>query len=373
MSRLVEPQQLIRPQLVDSRNAALPHGSFNSENDSMEKLDYTMERVPCALCGSLRHEIYLRQAKELYNGLDAWFDVVRCRDCGHYFTNPRPTAETIACFYPDSARYYQPKSARADADKAVGSRLQRSVLASSFGYPFSRLPKIIEFPLCRWAGRRHLAAHVPRFVQGGRLLDIGCAWGGYLSRMRSLGWDVCGVELNDTAAAYARESLGLDVRTGTVERIDALEGTFDVVHMSMVLEHLYDPLGSLKSIGRILKGGGQLILSVPDLSGCEARFFGDKAYTLQVPQHLQHFTPTTITAFLEKTGFRVERIVHQRTKADIVKSAAYLERRWLNSLLNSALFKGLVLSPLTTLLAWCGKSSRMSVYAIKAVSTGGRS
>ena len=75
-------------------------------------LKYDLESAPCALCGSEIYDVYLPRAKELYNGLDAWFDVVRCRQCGFVFTNPRPTATTIGCFYPDSAQYYQPKANR---------------------------------------------------------------------------------------------------------------------------------------------------------------------------------------------------------------------------------------------------------------------
>jgi predicted SAM-dependent methyltransferase len=84
----------------------------------------------------------------------------------------------------------------------------------------------------------------------------------------------------------------------------------------MVLEHLYDPADALQRINKLLRSGGQFILSVPDITGFEARFFKDKCYTLQVPQHLSHFSPETITQFLQQAGFAVEEILHQKAKKD---------------------------------------------------------
>ena len=341
-------------------------------NDGLNKdgsLHYELERVDCALCGSDDHEIYLAHAKELYNGLDAHFDVVRCRGCGFVFTNPRPTADTIGCFYPDSAGYYQPKKSRIVAGDGHKRPLRRlledSALARGLGYPRSCAPLARLLPLGK-SLRRLRFAHVPRYVPGGRLLDIGCAWGGYLVRMRELGWEVHGIELNPRAAAFAREELGLEnVRCGSFDDLDYPPQHFDVVHMSMVLEHLYDPGGALEKIKRLLRPGGQLILSVPDVSGVEMQLFRHKCYTLQVPQHLSHFSPQTLSRFLEKAGFEVERVLHQKSKKDFLKSAEYLESPLARRVLTSAAVRSLLLGPLVAVLARMGKTSRMSLFAHK--------
>jgi 2-polyprenyl-3-methyl-5-hydroxy-6-metoxy-1,4-benzoquinol methylase len=325
--------------------------------------DYLLETVPCACCGSASHEVYLRGVKELYNGLDAWFDVVRCLDCGHCFTNPRPTRETIGCFYPDSARYYQPRVQRTEKARETRSALRRSILANHFKYNFRKFPQVIDFLPFILLRRRFLLAHLPRFVPQGRLLDVGCAWGGYLLRMRHLGWEVCGIELNAAAADYARDTLGLDVHAGSFADLSYPDASFDVIHLSMVLEHLHDPAAALSSIRRMLRPGGQLILSVPDISGVEARFFREKAYTLQVPQHLHHFTPESIRRLLQRAGFRVERIVHQQTRSDFLKSAGYLDPGPLRSLLLCRPVR-MLLGPVTALLARLGRTSRMSVFAV---------
>lgn len=337
---------------------------------SSSDLQYDLETVPCALCGSDRHDIYFSRAKELYNGFDEYFNVVRCRNCGFVFTNPRPTAATIGSFYPDSAQYYQPKTSRATngnwSRKKWKRALQQSVLARRFGYELRRLPSLVDFlPGLLWRNKLRLA-HVPRFVPNGRLLDIGCAWGGYLWRMQELGWEVYGSELNATAARYAREELGLvNVRSGSFADLDFPDESFDVVHMSMVLEHLYDPAEALRRINKLLRRDGQFILSVPDITGFEARLFKDKCYTLQVPQHLSHFSPETVTRFLRQAGFAVEEILHQKARKDFLQSAEYLENKMLARALRHPLVRGVVLGPLVGVLAALGKTSRMSIFARK--------
>lgn len=337
---------------------------------SVSELKYDLETITCPLCGSDDYEIFFSRAKERYNGLDAYFDVVRCLRCGFVYTNPRPTAATISCFYPDSAQYYQPKKSRITAGiwpRAEWKKaLQQSVLARHFGYRLRLLPFVLDFlPGLLWRRKLYLA-HVPRFVAKGRLLDIGCSWGGYLWRMQELGWEVHGIELNASAAQFAREELGLSqVRSGSFADLDYPESSFDVVHMSMVLEHLYEPADALRKINKLLRPGGQFILSVPDISGFEARLFKDKCYTLQVPQHLSHFSPETLTRFLQDAGFAVEKIFHQKAKKDFLQSADYLESKLLSRILNNPLVKGVVLGLLTGILAVLGKTSRMSVFARK--------
>ena len=139
--------------------------------------------------------------------------------------------------------------------------------------------------------------------------------------------------------------------------------------MGMVLEHLYNPVSVLRKINHMLKAGGQLILSVPDISGFEVMIFKDKCYTLQVPQHLSHFSPVTISRVLQETGFKVDRIVHSKSKKDIVKSADYLENKALARFLRQGIVRTLVLGPFSTILALLGKTSRMSVYATKVLTS----
>lgn len=372
--RLVSGKRNARMFFWPSRHGRLPNSHKNQIKMSM-KDQYCMETVACELCGSASSEIYIKGAKELYNGMDEWFDVVRCLDCGFVFTNPRPTPETIGYFYPDSASYYQPKSTKIIAgiekNSITRNSLRRSIIGNYFGYNFKKFPKILDFIPYLWLRKKIFLAHFPTFIEGGRLLDIGCSWGGYLLLMKQMGWDVYGVELNARAASFAEKDLGLsNVFCGFFDDLEYADDFFQVIHMGMVLEHLYKPVRILRKINRMLKEKGQLILSVPDITGFEAMVFKDKCYTLQVPQHLSHFSPATISRALQETGFKVDRIVHRKTKKDIWKSADYLENKGFSCFLRQGIVRSLVLGPFSTILALLGKSSRMSVYASK-ISTSG--
>jgi 2-polyprenyl-3-methyl-5-hydroxy-6-metoxy-1,4-benzoquinol methylase len=109
-------------------------------------------------------------------------------------------------------------------------------------------------------------ARTPPEVPQGHILDVGCSSGEYLARLRSLGWHTSGIELDADAARHAREVLKLDVFTGSAENAlpNYPDGSFDVVTMWHVLEHLSEPALVLRQVKRILKPGGRLILEVPN-------------------------------------------------------------------------------------------------------------
>ena len=110
-------------------------------------------------------------------------------------------------------------------------------------------------------------------------------------------------------------------------------------------------------------------MSIPDISGFEAVLFRDKAYTLHVSNHLNHFTPETIRLFIRRTGFITERIVHHGGDTDMIKSAGYLENKVFFHIIKIFPVRKLLLRPLIRVLSLLGKTSRMTVFARKVSST----
>lgn len=336
-------------------------------NKTLQQASYECETVNCPLCDSGTYDIYIKNAKELYNNTGEVFDVVKCQKCDFIFTNPRPTKETVSYFYPDSAGYYQPVSQDNTKSSLFKKGFFNAVLKHCYNYEVETPYGVVVAHLLKLLFSKKIALmHIPDFVKEGKLLDIGCSWGGYLSQMQRYGWDVYGTEINEKVVKYAHEKLNLkNVRLGFFENIAWKQNFFDVVHMNMVLEHLYEPLLSLRLIYSVMKSKGQLILSVPDISGVEARLYKGKAYTLQVPQHLSHFSPKTITDILSRTGFRVEKIVHHRFDRDLVASADYLENKLVAKILHNKIIRKTLVRSAVYCLAVLGKTSRMSVYARK--------
>jgi 2-polyprenyl-3-methyl-5-hydroxy-6-metoxy-1,4-benzoquinol methylase len=316
---------------------------------------YKLETVNCPLCDSLEYKIYIKDAKELYNNMNDFFDVCECNRCKHYFTNPRPTIETIEYFYPDDAGYY----AFGINHNQTGFMYEvyKQILNITYNYKLkTNINKNVAKMVFFFYKRKIRVSHIAYFIENGKLLDIGCSSGNYLKKMDTLGWSVYGTEINKKAVDYINKELGL---------ANVTNNFFDVVNMNMVLEHIYDVNLMIQKVQKILKKNGQLMLSVPDISGFESTVYNKYAYGLQVPEHIHHFTPQTIRVLLEKNGFVVEKIIHQSVDRDLVASAGYIENKTLSKVLSCKLVRKTLVKLFISLLAFLGKTSRMSIYAGK--------
>lgn len=96
-----------------------------------------------------------------------------------------------------------------------------------------------------------------------RLLEIGCSHGGFLALAELAGFRVTGIELSPWVVEFARKSFGVDVRTGPIERHGFQAGSFDVICMFDVLEHLQDPVRTLRSCVQALTPNGILLVQTP--------------------------------------------------------------------------------------------------------------
>lgn len=165
-------------------------------------------------------------------------------------------------------------------------------------------PYYIEQGAQRVANAHRLLGLVPA---GGRLLEIGCACGFLLQAARERGFAAQGVEMSAWASAYARDQLGLDVRTGTLEAAAFADGQFDVVVLADVIEHLFDPPATVREIRRVLAPGGRLLLLTPDVGSLMARLAGPRWWGL-LDDHYFYFSRSTLRRLLEREGFAIERI-----------------------------------------------------------------
>lgn len=239
-----------------------------------------METVACNLCGSSQQELLWR-GEDWMLGYPGQFAMVRCIKCRLIFLNPRPARGEMGLYYPDE---YEPFRRAARALKSPMNDLVQRV---------KLLPRV---------------RIVCRTMEGGRLLDVGCAAGGFLREMDRTGkWDVRGVEPNAHMARFAREELGLDVFSGRLPEAGFSDETFDVVTMWDVLEHVYDPQATLMEVRRILRPGGVFIASVPNANSVDAELFGRYWVGLDFPRHLYVFSESTLAALLKKARLRPER------------------------------------------------------------------
>jgi 2-polyprenyl-3-methyl-5-hydroxy-6-metoxy-1,4-benzoquinol methylase len=135
----------------------------------------------------------------------------------------------------------------------------------------------------------------------GRLLDVGCNEGRSLRIYQRNGFRVEGLELNENAAAVAREA-GFTVHTCDLSDFRTVD-LYDVVVLSNVLEHSLDPRQMLLDIRRILKPGGQVWISCPNSQSWLRKTFGSYWINWHVPFHISHFSQKTSASVLKGSGF----------------------------------------------------------------------
>jgi len=211
-----------------------------------------------------------------------YFNIVRCKNCGLIYVNPRPAAEELINFY----------SSKSDRDKSYqkinGDRKNIEKLKN-------RLNIIEKFSENR-----------------GKILDIGCSTGLFLKIARDVDWKVYGNDVDEDKIKYAKENYGLDVQCRELMETKFPHDYFDVVTLFDSLEHMTEPLNTLKEISRILNQNGILLLSTPNIGGLLprltyilfARTIGAWEHPTP-PAHLYQFSKRTIKRLLEKAGYKV--------------------------------------------------------------------
>ncbi len=151
-------------------------------------------------------------------------------------------------------------------------------------------------------GWRQFFRTVPIPHGGGRILDIGCSTGVFLSEAKRRGWsNVEGIEISPSAAAFARRLLQCDVHEMPLESANLPSERFDTVTVYEVIEHLLDPIGFVREITRVLRRSGTVTFTTPNWESVWERQSRDVHRA--PPYHLNYFTPRTITKLLTGAGF----------------------------------------------------------------------
>jgi SAM-dependent methyltransferase len=306
----------------------------------------------------------------MLHGLPGEFQLVRCAGCGHHYLNPRPTPDCIHHYYPET---YGPHHL---AEPAESPPEAGAAIAGAGKQPWYLSPPVRRIPGLRrlyyWLSESY--AQIIPGVGGSpkRALELGCADGRFLERLEREGWEAEGVEPAEEPARLA-QARGLRVHIGRLEPGRMQAGHFDAVFVWMVLEHLHDPLATLREIRRVTKDSGWLVFSVPNFACWERRVFGRYWYALQLPTHLHHFNPATLRQILRRSGFDCVRVIHQRNVLNFPGSVGlWLRDRFPRSRLGPALLHftdhpglwgTLAMAPLAILLAWLRQGGRLTVVA----------
>ena len=146
---------------------------------------------------------------------------------------------------------------------------------------------------------------IEKYRSNGRILDVGCSTGDFLSYAKSKGWEVYGSELAELTATIARQKLDCEVRHGMFENSGFEANYFDVVTMWDVVEHVLEPQRLVAEALRILRPGGVLVFFTPNYNSLTRRLIFDRWSAIIPERHLCVFDQTTITRLIEQSGGKV--------------------------------------------------------------------
>ncbi len=128
------------------------------------------------------------------------------------------------------------------------------------------------------------------------VLDYGTATGEFLEYLSKKNLNIAGVEPNEKAGNIANIITGNKVKAS----IDEITGTFDVITLWHVLEHVKDLDILIEKLKERLNEKGILVIAVPNFKSYDARHYGEYWAAYDVPRHLWHFSPLAIWKLFDK-------------------------------------------------------------------------
>jgi SAM-dependent methyltransferase len=238
------------------------------------------ETVGCYLCGSSAFVPFITAEDDL-TGKPGRFTFVTCVRCGLRYQNPRLTVEHVKSYYDDEYIAHRKKT-------------DWGPLTGFFNWAMDRHDRQKDKIVSRYV----------RLDERSDVLDVGCAVGTFLQKMRSrYGVRATGVDFKDLSANPSID--GVDFRCGLFYEQDFGARRFDLVTMWHFLEHDYDPIRTLTTARDLLKPDGRLVIEVPRLDSTTFRLFGDRWPGLQAPQHTVLYDRTALLLAMDKAGLDV--------------------------------------------------------------------
>jgi 2-polyprenyl-3-methyl-5-hydroxy-6-metoxy-1,4-benzoquinol methylase len=231
-----------------------------------------MDRLDCPLCGSPAVAAF--SVGDRNRELTAvTFHYRRCGSCATLFLADVP--DDLSLYYPEE--YYQMPSL-AELDRAA-------------------------------AGEAPKLQMLTPFAAGGRLVDVGAAYGIFSRAAKLAGYEVTAIEMDKRCCDYLETTVGVRaIRSEEPERALSALAEADVVVLWHVLEHLAHPAELLAAAARLLQRGGVLAVAMPNPESLQFRLLGSKWAHVDAPRHLSLIPLAALSDRAEALGFEVAHV-----------------------------------------------------------------
>lgn len=249
--------------------------------------------VKCDLCKS--------DSTTLLHTKDS-FNIVKCNNCGLVYINPRLDSKILNQLYNKDNKDFDDQHFKTNINYYLNTKKDDEKT-------FEKRLKLIQ-----------------KYKISGKLLDIGCSIGTFMDVARKKSWEVFGIDLSKASIDYCKKELKLNAKQGKLEDMKFPSGSFDVIIMSDLLEHVPSPVSTLEEASRILKKNGLLFITTPNIGSITAKLMGTRWIHLKPREHIYYFTPKTIEKALSKIGFQLieckslGRVRNLKTITDALKS-----------------------------------------------------
>ena len=238
----------------------------------------------CRVCSGKEIEHFCSAFDRVLNRPERTWQILRCRRCGFGWTDPQLSPEEIASHYP--AAYL------GDTRKTLNDFLSGQLSRSR-----------------SWRGEREKIRLVESYVPRGKILDVGCGDAKFLWALDPRSWERSGVDFSRATVDLVRSHIAaLHLVAGDIFSGEFSPGSFNVITFWHSLEHLPSPEKVLERAAALLRPGGWIFVSLPNLDSLQARRFRQRWYGFDdVPRHLFHFSTRSLDRLLVESGFEIRR------------------------------------------------------------------
>lgn len=208
------------------------------------------------------------------------FSIWECGACTLRFTQDVPESAEIG-------RYYQSENyiSHSNSTKGLINRLYHVIRKQTL------------------SDKRRLIQSATSLKQG-KMLDIGAGTGAFAGHMKASGWEVTGLEPDESARKIAASVNGVNLLPAS-DLFSLPPDHYDAITLWHVLEHVHDLHPYLGQLGRLLKRNGRIFIAVPNYTSHDAAVYGEFWAAYDVPRHLYHFSPESMERLLSKNGLQL--------------------------------------------------------------------